>query len=298
MTAGEVRDRLDHRFRLLVGSRRGLERHQTLRHAVQWSYDLLANRKRLCWTDVRCSPAASTSKAPALLRVPMTNSPSLDLLDALVRKSLLVADRSAGRTGSRCWRRSASSPRTNLSLVVKQTGARTAHARYFAGREADVMSLWDSPGSARPTTGSRPNWPTCAPRFAGRPTMAISTWPRDYRRLRDVPRRTCAENYEPSPGQKNSSNPPARPTTPDLLRSMSCVAVLHGRTARGGGPLRRGRPGCRQSQTAGRRAVSASKAGSAMVTLFNGQPERCGRGGVAQRSGARPRYPHAEPGMH
>ena len=39
MTATEVRDRLDHRFKLLVGSRRGLERHQTLRHAVQWSYD-------------------------------------------------------------------------------------------------------------------------------------------------------------------------------------------------------------------------------------------------------------------
>ena len=41
MTATEVRDRLGDRFRLLVGSRRGLERHQTLRHAVAWSYDLL-----------------------------------------------------------------------------------------------------------------------------------------------------------------------------------------------------------------------------------------------------------------
>ena len=41
MTATEVRDRLDDRFSLLVGSRRGLERHQTLRHAVAWSYDLL-----------------------------------------------------------------------------------------------------------------------------------------------------------------------------------------------------------------------------------------------------------------
>ena len=48
MTATEVRDRLDDRFRLLVGSRRGLERHQTLRHAVQWSYDLLdADEKTL-----------------------------------------------------------------------------------------------------------------------------------------------------------------------------------------------------------------------------------------------------------
>jgi len=25
------------------------------------------------------------------------------------------------------------------------TEARTAHARYFAGREADIMALWDSP---------------------------------------------------------------------------------------------------------------------------------------------------------
>src|SRR5277367_5366723 len=41
MTASEVRDRLDQRFRLLVGSRRGLARHHTLRHTVAWSYDLL-----------------------------------------------------------------------------------------------------------------------------------------------------------------------------------------------------------------------------------------------------------------
>ena len=46
MTATEVRDRLGDRFRLLVGSRRGLERHQTLRHAVQWSYDLLDDAEK------------------------------------------------------------------------------------------------------------------------------------------------------------------------------------------------------------------------------------------------------------
>ncbi len=53
MTAQDVRDRLGDRFRLLVGARRGLERHQTLRHAVGWSYDLLNHDERavLC----RCS---------------------------------------------------------------------------------------------------------------------------------------------------------------------------------------------------------------------------------------------------
>jgi predicted ATPase len=64
MTAGEVRDRLDQRFRLLVGSRRGLARHQTLRHAVAWSYDHLDDWKGH-WNGVRCSPVDSTSKAPA-----------------------------------------------------------------------------------------------------------------------------------------------------------------------------------------------------------------------------------------
>ena len=36
MAVDEIRDRLDHRFKLLIGSRRALNRHQTLRHAVAW----------------------------------------------------------------------------------------------------------------------------------------------------------------------------------------------------------------------------------------------------------------------
>src|SRR5881628_3841296 len=46
MSPNQIRDRLDERFRLLTGSRRSMERHQTLRHAVQWSYDLLNDIER------------------------------------------------------------------------------------------------------------------------------------------------------------------------------------------------------------------------------------------------------------
>src|SRR3954454_23029081 len=54
MTVNDVRERLVDRFRLLAGARRGLERHQTLRQAVQWSFDLLepAERTLLCRSSV------------------------------------------------------------------------------------------------------------------------------------------------------------------------------------------------------------------------------------------------------
>ena len=61
MSAVEVRDRLADRFRLLQGSTPGPERQHTLRHAVEWSYDLLDRRRaRAAARRRRSSPAAST----------------------------------------------------------------------------------------------------------------------------------------------------------------------------------------------------------------------------------------------
>ena len=69
----------------------------------------------------------------------------LDLLDALVRKSLLVADRSAGRTRFSMLETIRQFAEEQLVASGEATEVRTAHARYFAGRETDIMSLWDSP---------------------------------------------------------------------------------------------------------------------------------------------------------
>lgn len=144
MTASEMRDRLDQRFRLLVGSRRGLERHHTLRHAVAWSYDLLDDTEKAVLE--RCSVFAGGFDLQSACAVMGSDDDYaiLDPLDALVRKSLLVADRSSGRT------------RFSMLETIRQfaeerllaSGAeeiRAAHAHYFAGREADIMALWDGP---------------------------------------------------------------------------------------------------------------------------------------------------------
>ena len=148
MTASEVRERLDQRFRLLVGSRRGLERHHTLRHAVAWSYDLLDEEEKSLLQ--RCAVFAGGFDLQSACAVGGSDGSDdyavLDLLDALVRKSLLVADRSSGRTRFSMLETIRQFAEEQLVAGGEATEVRTAHARYFAGRETDILALWDSPG--------------------------------------------------------------------------------------------------------------------------------------------------------
>jgi predicted ATPase/class 3 adenylate cyclase len=148
MTATEVRDRLGQRLRLLVGSRRALERHHTLRHAVAWSYELLDDTEKALLE--RCSVFAGgfdLHSACAVAGFPDVPDDfgTLDLLDALVRKSLLVADRSSGRTRFSMLETIRQFAEEQLVARGEASEIRAAHSRYFAGREADIMALWDSP---------------------------------------------------------------------------------------------------------------------------------------------------------
>jgi len=145
MTASEVHDRLDQRFRLLIGSRRNLERHQTLRHAVAWSYDHLDQAERALLE--RCAVFAGGFDLESACAVSGSDDDYavLNLLDALVRKSLLVADRSSGRTRFSMLETIRQFAEEQLVGRGTAAEARAADARHFAGREADVLALWDGP---------------------------------------------------------------------------------------------------------------------------------------------------------
>jgi predicted ATPase len=147
MTVSEVRDRLDQRFRLLVGSRRGLERHQTLRHAVAWSYELLDDEERQLLS--RCSVFAGGFDLEGTMAVAGSDDADeftvLDLLHALVRKSLLLVDRSSGRTRFSMLETIRQFAEEQLVTYGQADVIRAAHSRYFADRESDVLALWDSP---------------------------------------------------------------------------------------------------------------------------------------------------------
>ena len=145
MTANDICERLGQRFRLLVGSRRGLERHQTLRHAVAWSYDLLdATEKALL---DRCSVFAGGFDLQSACAVTGSDDDYaiLDLLDTLVRKSLLIADRSSGRTRYSMLETIRQFAEEQLVASGAADQVRNAHSSHFARCETDILALWDSP---------------------------------------------------------------------------------------------------------------------------------------------------------
>lgn len=145
MTVMELRDRLDDRFRILVRSHRGGGRHQTLRHAVEWSYDLLHDAEKHMLSV--CSVFAGGFDLSAACAVSGCDDEltTLDLLDALVRKSLLVADRSLPRTRFSMLETIRQFSEEQLASGGRETQVRTAHARHYASREAEILTIWDGP---------------------------------------------------------------------------------------------------------------------------------------------------------
>jgi predicted ATPase len=96
MTPGDLADRLQDRFRLLRGGRRGVERHQTLRAAVLWSYQLLSRVEQALFD--RLSVFAGTFDLAAVEGVcvggEVGDGDIDDLMGSLVDKSMVVVDRS------------------------------------------------------------------------------------------------------------------------------------------------------------------------------------------------------------
>ena len=94
LSAEELLDRLRDRFRLLRGSGRStLDRHQTLRATVSWSYQLLTEDERLLFD--RTSVFAGGFDLRAAEQVcgfdPIDDVDTLDLVSSLVDKSMIVA---------------------------------------------------------------------------------------------------------------------------------------------------------------------------------------------------------------
>src|SRR5205814_2288284 len=99
MSPADIASRLDQRFQLLTGGRRtAAERHQTLRAAIEWSYEMLEPKERTLFERLAVFPVSFDAEAVAGVATG-GGIEAWDVLDAgagLVAKSMLVADDGSG----------------------------------------------------------------------------------------------------------------------------------------------------------------------------------------------------------
>ena len=148
LTAEQIAQRLDDRFRLLTGGRRGgLPRQQTLRATMDWSFGLLTDGERTLLRRLSVfAGGCSLEAAEAICSGESVKaSDVLDLLTQLVDKSLVIAEINDRKT------------RYHLLETVRQYGAdrlsesreaayiRNRHIEWYADlSECTYSALWES----------------------------------------------------------------------------------------------------------------------------------------------------------
>jgi predicted ATPase len=148
MSPAQIRAKLDERFRLLTGgSRRALERHQTLRHAVQWSYDLLDERERALLRRASVFAGGFTLEAAEAVCSgdDFDAVDVVDLLDSLVRKSLLTTERSGPEVRYGLLETIRQFGEEQLAAAGESEAIRARHAEFFARQSDAMFEIWRSP---------------------------------------------------------------------------------------------------------------------------------------------------------
>ncbi len=95
LSIGEINSRLNDRFKLLTGgSRVALERQQTLRALVSWSYDLLKEQEQILLDRLSVFSGGFDLRAAEAIcgADPLTADDVIDLLSSLVEKSLVMME--------------------------------------------------------------------------------------------------------------------------------------------------------------------------------------------------------------
>jgi len=152
LSVEQIAKRLDDRFRLLTGgSRTALERHQTLRAAIDWSYNLLPPAEQILfsrlsifvggWTleaaESVCGDDPSTA-LPEERVAPLRASSSvirsddvLNLMEQLINKSLVIKDEMQGESRYRMLETMRQYANEKLVESGESDALRDRHLNYF-----------------------------------------------------------------------------------------------------------------------------------------------------------------------
>jgi len=160
MTVADLAERLQDRFRLLRGGRRGLERHHTLAATVQWSYRLLPEAQRLLFDRLSVFAGGfSLSAAEAICADDGVDR--LDLaghLDALVDKSMVVADRAGNHARYRLLETLRQFGEERLDETAQAGELRDRHLRYFLAVAHEARRHYEGRAHAAGAATFRCEW--------------------------------------------------------------------------------------------------------------------------------------------
>lgn len=136
MSIEEMLDHLDERLALLVaGRRRGRDRHRTMQDTIAWSYELLEPEEQRAYTRLGVFVDWFDNDDAAAV-IGLDRYPAMDVLEALVAKSLLVADLS----GTKRRYRLLESIRDHALQELRAAGAHDDAMATMASHMADKLA--------------------------------------------------------------------------------------------------------------------------------------------------------------
>jgi len=144
----ELLERLDDRFRLLRGGGRGgMERHQTLRAAVTWSYQLLPEADQLLFDRLSVFAGGFDLRAAEVVCAGdgIDEYDVVDLIGELVDKSMVLADRGESGTRYRLLETLRQYGEECLDDRGETSSMRSAHTAYFADLVRQIYDTWCGP---------------------------------------------------------------------------------------------------------------------------------------------------------
>ncbi|MEV6753369.1 BTAD domain-containing putative transcriptional regulator [Streptomyces sp. NPDC051214] len=149
LSAQEILERLDDRFRLLSGSGAptGPRHQRTLRGVVDWSHDLCDARERSLWAGVSVF-AGGFDLAAAEAVCPGEDTAREDIVDvlaALAHKSLLTVDTTGPRARYRMLETLRQYGQDRLRELGRDIELRRRHCAYYTDMTARAAARWCGP---------------------------------------------------------------------------------------------------------------------------------------------------------
>ena len=135
LNPAELLRRLDRRFKVLSGGRRGaIERHATLRAAIDWSYDLLdsAEQRLLARMSVFSGGCTLEAIEEVCSGDPVDRDAVMDLVARLVARSLVVAEDNDVGTRYRMLETIRQYGEERLAVCGETAAVRVRHGTFYA----------------------------------------------------------------------------------------------------------------------------------------------------------------------